>query len=233
MKERPILFSGEMVRAILAGRKTQTRRIIKPQPDDQIDRLHGNRFRTRAPYILTHPETHEGDYGFGFEDENSQWRCPYGRPGDRLWVRETWRTNASFDATAPSKLAHGMCSLDWAASIEELLSQNVTAPLTGRWRPSIHMPRLASRITLEVVNIRVERLQEISEGDALAEGVDWHKCPSFQTMTQIRRSMEGRGFSITIDYVGGYRRLWDSINGPDSWDVNPWVWVVEFKKVQP
>ena len=207
MKERPILFSGPMVRAILSGNKTQTRRILKPQPCELPD------FNIGGLSINIHGSV----YG-AFSPDCPRKTCPYGQPGDRLWVRETWAPLA-----VSSKGAY------YRADIEN--------PKRGGWKPSIHMPRWASRITLEVTGARVERLQDISRGDAIAEGVDWKRCPTYQSIESFteQRLAQKLGMAcfpvLTIDYIGGYKRLWESINGPGSWNENPWVWVVEFRKV--
>lgn len=178
MKERPILFSAPMVRAILEGRKTQTRRVIKPQPESHLD-----------------PDSVKGAWESGFIDV----KCPYGQPGDRLWVRETF-------AWLPDGLN--------ADQNHGRYHYRADGDLAVKWQPSIHMPRIASRITLRIKDVRVERLQDISDADALAEGVD-------QTNTSIRGYAAER-----------FKRLWSSINGADSWHSNPWVWVIEFKKVE-
>lgn len=240
MTERPILFSGPMVRAILEGRKTQTRRVVKPQPSNGLS---------------------IGCYSTDGRPDLSEWvlsgvdgdpidapalRCPYGQPGDRLWVRETWRIGAWREG--------GRVALDYQASHEanrtpwlnppceefdklvcqSALDCDAAVRIGGgsvyeskdggwrwergdspcRWRPSIHMPRWASRLTLEVTGVRVERVQEISEADAAAEGV-------------MPLQMD-RGSCIP-----SYEGLWDSINVKRGfgWDANPWVWVVEFKAV--
>ncbi|MDP3405080.1 MAG: hypothetical protein Q8S03_10350 [Brevundimonas sp.] len=191
MTDRPILFSGPMVRALLDGRKTQTRRIVKPQP-----RVHEN-----------------GSYGW---DAGRGARCaglagthwpptlgldcmsPYGGPGDRLWVRETW------------------CHADTRSGFAYCADTPLGSDQTGNgWRPSIHMPRAACRLTLNVTGIRVERLQDISEADAEAEGV---QTPALVPILGA--------FWSSRD---GYARLWNHINGPDSWSANPWVWVVTFE----
>ena len=188
MAERPILFSGPMIRAILAGTKTQTRRVWKEA------RL--------APRDLA-----IGDRSIA---------CPYGEAGDRLWVRETWATVKWFDDTNAASCWKNERppALYFAADTGAYL----TSEHRGRWRPSIHMPRWASRLTLEVVSVRVERVQDISEADALAEGIDWAGC--------------NHAYGQTISAFAG---LWDSINDARGygWKVNPWVWVVEFKRVQP
>ena len=178
--ERPIIFSSPMVRAILDGRKTQTRRLVKPQPKI-ILAVHSD------ASITTERIFRSGDQRI---------HCPYGQPGDRLWVRETFSLSGNgyfFRADVP---------------------QPETVKYS--WNPSIHMPRWASRITLEIINIRVERLQEISEKDANAEGVG----------TLFKYGMPA-GRSIDC-----FHALWDSINAKRApWASNPFVWVIEFKLI--
>jgi hypothetical protein len=178
MKEKPILFSGEMVRAILEGRKSQTRRVVKVRgvSDDVAGWLH---YMARAVDM----------------------ECPYGKPGDRLWVRETWLRDG--DVTI------------YKADLAKVLADS----WNGHWRPSIYMPRAASRIALEVIKVRVERVQDISHNDACIEG-----APSEPELNDY-----GTG-SIYIDW---YANLWDKLNAKRGygWKVNPWVWVVEFKQV--
>ena len=196
MKERPILFSGPMVRAILEGRKTQTRRVVKPQPPTAFVTVRVED-GTQFSWCLRNQSA------FDLPESAADWltlRCPYGVPGDRLWVRETWG----------SCTTNGTVCSGYRADVA--LRPEIEAGV-DRWRPSIHMPRWASRLLLEVKAVRVERLQEISEDDAFAEGIsggDWLGNP-----------------------VGTYRELWDSINAKrgHSWESNPWVWVVEFERV--
>jgi hypothetical protein len=186
--ERPILFSAPMVRALLAGAKTQTRRVVKPQPVGNAD----VQFRVAAAVTLA--------------PDGKQLRCPYGQPGDRLWVREQFSGPHYQDAFPPS-LWHEMDPLWYWADGN---------PGSGDWtrpRPSIHMPRWASRILLEIVSVRVVRLQSIPRGDAMAEG-----CP-FPNMVAGPDPREW------------FSGLWREINGPDSWGANPWVWVVEFRRL--
>jgi hypothetical protein len=210
-KERPILFSGPMVRAILDGRKTQTRRVIKPQPPEWIDELHGGQLSKRAPYELENEDNQI--VGWGFQDERgTYWRVPYGKPGDRLWVREAWAVVPCVSDNGPKHRAKGdgtgvTWRADWNAN-----------PSGFKWKPSIHMPRWASRITLEVTGARVERLQDISEADAIAEGVLIDGIGSPGGPMRVSQ----RAFKI----------FWQAINGPESWAANPWVWVIEFKKVE-
>lgn len=187
--ERPILFSAPMVRALLAGTKTQTRRAVKPTPR----RVDGG-----VPY-------HDAPTWAHAEPGSAVVRCPYGRRGDRLYVRETWAAPHSMDGHTPRFMPRDT-RVHYAATEDRdgLL-----------WRPSIHMPRWASRITLEVTEVRVERLQAISEADARAEGFELGAPP------------------CTDAPIRWYRHLWDQINGAGAWDANPWVWAVSFRVIQP
>jgi len=221
MKYRPIIFSGAMVRALLADTKTQTRRIVKPQPfngrpDDEVRKQMIENGALGQDESLTDLLNGAIDHGFIPEA-----KCPYGQPGDRLWVREAFgkvnmhslsnnrplfeqityragkRVLASKDA--PSDFDMENWPVSWVDDYK---------PTDGKWRPSIHMPRWASRITLEIISVRVERLRDISMQDVLAEG-----CMLSTSKTE------------PLDY----QNLWESINGSGSWDANPWVWVVEFR----
>lgn len=202
MKERPIIFSGEMVRAILEGHKTMTRRVIKIH-----NTIHSEDRTTNYNNEITevfHPDPNNDLWSFGLtwkvvgirRHDVTHLRCPYGIPGDCLWVRETW-CNINKPGIEPeiyykadTKYTEDYNSSEW------------------KWKPSIFMPRWASRITLEITNIRVERLQEITEEDALKEGVR-------------------DGFKDNIFY----KTLWNSINGKKyPWESNPWVWVIGFKE---
>lgn len=200
MKERPILMSAPMVRAILDGTKTQTRRVVKPHPQMVTD----NRATTWAgdPAVLLRMLNQSGR------------NCPYGQRGDRLWLREAWRVRGG------REYEYGK---DRSQVMYRATHQEDGFPLTWEsytWKPSIFMPRWASRITLEVTGVRVERLQEISEADAQAEG-----C-ALECMTPT-----GDDSGSAIYGPGGYLALWESINGPGSWEANPWVWVIEFRKL--
>ena len=181
MTERQIIFSAPMVRAILSGSKSQTRRVVNPSHRAQIDLSRG----------------------------------------DRLWVRETWQA-IDGNELALRIMTEPHPSRGWIEYAATVPEGHEPPP---RWRPSIHMPRWASRITLEVTGVRVERLQDISEADALAEG--------------IARHADGNGFHIedgmhySDDPRESFASLWDSINGHGSWDANPWVFVIEFKRIKP
>ena len=208
MKERPILFSAPMVRAILDGSKTQTRRVVKPRKDATFG-------------CLLRPNELAGEVNAG-NFENSH----YGLPGDRLWVRETWQGPLVDDFESfvanPDKFQNPeFC--EYAADgrpAPEFIT--VDDEIVQRWRPSVHMPRWASRILLEVTGVRVEKLRDISESDAKAEGA--------------RSADPATGRECILDPSMGsyrlhYRDIWESINGPGSWDVNPRVWVIEFKAI--
>ncbi|OCV87716.1 hypothetical protein [Klebsiella pneumoniae] len=194
MKERGMIFNGEMVRALLDGRKTQTRRIIK---DCTVGRDPISKFiKIGKKFIGCYPED---------VPELIRECCPYGVPGDRIWVRETW---AEAGASAPDLKLYRANYPEHVPSIYE----NVPPTEEIRWTPSIHMPRTASRILLEITGVRVERLRSMSQDDARAEGVIAASGP--------------------MEAGLAFRELWDSIYGEESWKANPWVWVIEFKRVE-
>lgn len=219
MPNRPILFSAPMVRAILDDRKTQTRRVIKVQPNfpDWADRV-----------IWT--DAH-GTPGLEIYDRSAMARgawaveCPYGIPGDQLWVRETWKSLVDHDSLAPSKIPEGS-DIQYPATYDGWVSKG---------RPSIHMCQWMSRITLEVTGVRAERLQQISLHDAQAEGLLKLKATGRFVVAQG----EQHAGLADHDPRKVYRRLWDSIHGSNplqstsAWDANPWVWVVEFRRIKP
>jgi hypothetical protein len=210
MKERPILFNSEMVNAILEDRKTQTRRVVKAPV------LIGNdHFRWSAKHIgLSLWKFATNNYptvAGSFEI-----KCPYGQPGDRLWVRETWKPDWEEETGCRGIYYKADGKYDYPFTVEEW--QNLTENhFDGSWKPSIHMPRWASRITLEITDVRVERVQDISNNDADAEGT-----PDLRTIEN------------NWDLRDCFRELWDSINAKRSfgWEKNPWVWVVEFERVE-
>lgn len=183
-KERPILFNAEMVQAILSGRKTQTRRIIKlPLIDKNMGcELAGNELAG---------EVAAGDYR----------NCPLGKPGVQLWVRETW-ARYNIDQTTHDMAYRATTPTDW--------------PKDGLWRPSIHMPRWASRINLLITGVRVERLNTISTGDAMAEGYP----------------AEREATGGPLDAWLWFRELWDGIYPDNTFEVNPWCWVIEFERME-
>lgn len=232
MKERPILFSGPMVRALLDGRKTQTRRVVKLPAKGEYVRpdmggwdastiggkgcydKHGNAFAER-PCVWN-------------QTTGTTITPPYD-PGDRLWVRETWtpgyyhdaehedgpKVSVIYDADKDERTCIAP-SIELAQKWERAYSEDGDTPPPKR--PSIHMPRWASRILLEITDVRVERLQDITGNDVEAEGVEFP---------------DGISVERVLERWEPFRGLWNSINGPGSWDANPWVWVIEFKRVQP
>lgn len=206
---RPILFSTEMVKAILGGRKTQTRREVKPPPSNNefmIELSDGFGWVKRR-IIQLNPLRYE---------ILQNWKCPYGNPGDTLWVRETWGTIGDLPYIPEDVV--------YAANF---CSPKYDKPNSG-WKPSIHMPKVACRLFLKVKSVRVERLRDISEEDARAEGVE---------ETKLGFKNYEKSYSVS-EFIGGgtealrsFQSLWKSINGPESWDANPWVWVIEFEVI--
>lgn len=228
MKERGMIFNGEMVRAILDGRKKQTRRIMKVQPSDGFHPTHNGYDLDLNAHWYTPGVVDKNGYlqpakkdVFGVADENEGYTCPFGAVGDRVWVRETW---AEAGAGAPDlKL--------YRANYPEHVPthyENVPPVDEIRWTPSIHMPRWASRLTLEITGVRVERLNGISETDAGAEGIDMEALFDAQDCYDCiaDHNMTGRPTA-----TGAFKYLWESIYGEESWKANPWVWVIEFKVV--
>lgn len=219
MAERPILFSAPMVRAILADTKTQTRRVVKPVGDDD-------------GFVLQ--DYGDGWWPFRSDDGESSMkggseiphRCPYGTPGDQLWVREAYRFLAVHDHVPPRELSSGPV---WYEAQDDVPFHPSNV---GKLRPGMFMPRWASCITLEVTGVRVERLQDISEADALAEGIE-RIPPTGAGAGPNRYSLRGEdGWINRPTAAECYRVLWEQINGPGAWDANPWVWVVEFRRVE-
>ncbi len=226
MKERPVIFNGEMVRAILDGRKTQTRRVMAVQPEsNQFGLLRITDSTKRSDIGKYHWAESNAT---GTHQRSALFSCPFGQVGDRMWVRETFAVLGNEDG----------CPIDWDGNLikgDEKHAARIykascwqepgnyglwsipdrETQYEGTWRPSIHMPRWASRITLEITAVHVERLNDISEEDAKAEGVKAGVCPGHEHM------MHQVAFS----------ELWQSIYGEESWGANPWVWVIEFKQV--
>lgn len=222
VKERPILFSTPMVRALLDGRKTMTRRVVKPQPVNDNGGLGLPRYWANTEAVF----------------RSGAWMAPECRfkAGERLWVRETfgyhgcskaygcvryradnfWHHCLSNDADEPAKLG-SKCRHN---------NEGWADPKKVQWRSPIHMPRWASRITLEITGVKVERLQDIDDWGAIAEGIDepdWHKSYGNSDGDFI----EPEGVAVEA-----FRELWDEIHGPDSWSANPWVWVISFRMIE-
>lgn len=215
MKERPILFSGEMVKAILAGRKTQTRRVIKRE--------------------LTAAQDEAIECGPDYPDDNSDCvKCPYGKPKDKLWVRESWRRVCSGQIGGEGAIRYGIQYradnfIQWNDR-ETIMSgwKDTETPMQFRdppWKPSIHLRRSDSRLTLEITKVRVQRLQDIGKdgrkaADVIAEGIP-----------QAAIDREREWFHPDDSPAIAYSRLWESINGKGSWEKNPYVWCLSFRRI--
>lgn len=235
-REHPILFSGPMVKAILAGTKTQTRRVVVPQPREGVGHV-GPEMLDPPRLFRTWLDRRQDGKTKAEHDFNAQtWRCPFGEPGHRLWVRESfglaWPDHAEEgwvgDPAAPEgcrPIRDEECVVEYRVDAPEdenpcgwpkATKFESADPESPRWKPSIHMPRWASRITLEVVGVRVERVQEITGGDAIAEGF---------LNQDVDDCAEGP--------IVWYQRVWDRINGGRGWwwRLNPWVWCVEFRRL--
>ncbi|WP_312545358.1 hypothetical protein [Pantoea eucalypti] len=220
MRERPIIFNADMVRAVLDGRKTQTRRIVKWRGLDEGLNLQFSGFRaSKEPggwVIESNSRT------------SSEWRCqptpcPFGAVGDRLWVRESFYEHGSWQGGGYDPEDSYFVSDKQVLYPADGIQRPAERKREDFWRsrPSIHMPRWASRITLEITGVRVERLWDITEDDAKAEGCTFEAL-RFKPGT---REVEEMGHTAVYQFSG----LWQSIYGADSWQVNPWVWVIEFK----
>ncbi|HFH0416744.1 TPA: hypothetical protein ACGHO4_004184 [Salmonella enterica subsp. diarizonae serovar 61:i:z] len=212
MKERGMIFNSEMVRAILDGRKMQMRRIMKVQPGTP-------EFGLRR--IIESSKANENGMYFWSQDDacgikarSKPFSCPYGEVGDRIWVRETFRVHSR--ATDVATLVYrASVRNSWTEQTHRVPVAVCNKPATPeKWTPSIHMPRWASRITLEITDVRVERLNSISDSDASKEGCCIADMESGNCLRDV------------------FTRIWTSIYGDDSWQANPWVWVIEFKRVE-
>lgn len=206
MKERPILFSGPMVRALLNGSKTQTRRIVKNAPA-----FAGDEANSAAG--------HAGEY---FE----KLACPYGVPSDRLWVKETHRF---FDQVWAADAMESAVQYRADNEVRGCVDRKVIAkptPANGDWKPSIFCTRQASRIDLEITDVRVERLNDISKADAITEGIETGEY-GFKLYGELEKINQW----TKADPVWSYQTLWESINGAGSWALSPWVWVISFRRI--
>ena len=235
-KERPIRLKAHEVRGILDGRQTQLRRVFKPWRKTPFENL-----AHTDPHLFSGRDNDPDSWGYPFDDDGaplslSHYAPLVRNPGERLWVREAWQfygwsddgepqiRYAADNATRWCGLLTGTDAIH-ASDAWETLSADANYNFDDhardrKWRPSIHMPRYASRIDLEITGVRVERLQDISEADCKAEGAHGGhgSIPSYAYSATPREH---------------YRHIWETINGPDSWSQNPWVWVVEFKRIRP
>lgn len=224
-KERGMIFNGEMVLAILDGRKTQTRRIVKPQPE----LTKGSGFSWKGAVFGAGSDDRETNRNFAHV------KCPHGKPGDRIWVRETWQAiNDSVDEYGHVEERTYAPSIPkekntyWHTVYQEHFGSESREDRGFPWRPAIHMPRWASRILLEITDVHVERLHSISDRDALAEGL-------FQLPASGRYCLQpGMQYFGMASHNAKevYSWLWESIYGEESWQANPWVWVIKFKRIE-
>lgn len=217
MRERGMIFNAEMVRALLDGRKTQTRRIMKVQPDSPEFGLLRITDSTKRSDIGKYHWAESNACGINVRSK--LFACPFGAVGDRLWVREAFRVHSK--ATDVATLAYRASERQsWTQQTRRIPISECNKPVSPEaWTPSLHMLRWASRITLKITSVRVERLNSMTEEDARAEG-----CMGGHD------SIPGYMYSATPHEH--FHHLWASIYGEDSWLANPWVWVVEFKRVE-
>lgn len=252
-KEGSLIVKAESVRSILDGRKSQMRRVIKPQPRigqgayEQIGNGVGAAELVIRVDVDRNGRKLKGGYRcLGAENYAEQF-CPYGQPGDRLWVRET---HAWADVMIDNVEREDAVCVAYKAD-KTILRHEGSPPLkldtyainfehkSLRWRPSIHMPRWASRLTLKITKIRVERLQEITNEDAIAEGLTPQRACRQSPLQNPEPCKLGTAWSAPAGRTHyppemaalAYRDLWDSINGVGAWDKNPWCWVLEFKRI--
>ncbi|MBR7583277.1 morphogenetic protein [Klebsiella variicola] len=229
MTERGMIFNAEMVRAILAGRKTQTRRIMKVQPESN-----------QLGLLLITDSTKHSDIGkYHWAESNATgnhvrsklFSCPFGAVGDRIWVRETWSSDfANYypnDRVWYAADNNRRLDIEVVDGVRGIYSPESDVHVPFRWQPSIHMPRWASRILLEITDVRVEPLNAISEEDATAEGVP----PAGSLLPDYPGTfLTPKGDFATAKVA--FQRLWESIYGEESWKANSWVWVISFKRVE-
>ncbi|EQA1666853.1 hypothetical protein D9I27_19670 [Escherichia coli] len=233
MTERGMIFNGEMVRAILDGQKTQTRRIMQVQPDTPEFGLRRIIESSIANEIGMYFWSQED--ARGIKARSKQFFCPFGDVGDRIWVRETFQGPLfdfeqmeayQYDSSKFKRPEFCVYKADGKPAPEFF---DADENLHCCWRPSIHMPRWASRILLEITDVRVERLNSISETDAEAEGIDMEALFDSQDCYDC---IAGHNMTGRPTATGAFKYLWESIYGSDSWQTNPWVWVIEFKRIE-
>ncbi|WP_418611627.1 hypothetical protein AB4W76_22260 [Klebsiella pasteurii] len=258
MKERGMIFNGEMTRAILDGRKTQTRRIMKVQPSEDFTPMNmaletDYKARWYTPGIVDkdgylQPASKEV---FGVSNENEGYSCPFGAVGDRIWLRETWGVvsheldeDGRIQPWTPDRPATAIHEMPFGngyysghaiyAADGDFTWGDDDGYEDGRscWKPSIHMPKAASRILLEITDVRVERLNAISEEDAKEEGVGTAVWFAAKGIPESEWTSLGEHGAMQASYINRFATLWETIYGEESWKANPWVWVIEFKRVE-
>lgn len=238
-KQHPMLFADHLMGPLLDGRKVQTRRPVKPQPPRYINELHGGELSKRAPYDLEDPET-GAVFGWGFQDDNDDfYKCSW-RVGDLIWARETW------NKPEPGPLNEGDLIVYRADYLDDPHGADGERSAEGRyrkWRPSIHMPKWACRCWMEITDVRVERIQSISDDDTEAEGVSAHMptCRFWPSPAPSgwKHVLDSNGYSVDgepeCDCGGNswqeiFAASWNSIY-PGTWEENIWVWAMTFRRV--
>lgn len=240
-KEHPILFKPEMVRAILEGRKTMTRRVVKPQPENV--EYCCTCIKVKHFYIPKNPKPLSK-----YEPTHKVLtiKCPYGQIGDHLWVREAWGIYQRSDCMPSGKPYDGAYIYRATDTIPDIPDYAIVKKF--KWHPSIHMPRKFSRVTLEITDIKVERIQDITEEDAIKEGIEGEEYDQTIVLKDYsnkdsKNKFDGQWFQSWSEDLGNYidedeickisfHTLWDSLNGKKyPWASNPWVWCLEFKKL--
>lgn len=221
VKERPIFFTADMVNAILDGRKTQTRRVMRDQPSEDW-RPHGRQDEVHkmvdGDFIMGRGAPVVMGYGYSNYDGDEGYACPYGKPSDHLYVRESWAHDRQFDHLAPTRFPES------AQNTQHVVYGSDIVQGWHRKRASIHMPKWASRIMLELTEVRAERVQDISEAEILAEGIT----------VPIAAQMTGIPWSDMPTLHHAWRYVWDHINAGRGygWDKNPWTWVLTFERLE-
>lgn len=238
MRESPIFFNGPMVRAILDGTKTQTRRVVKwrhPEPGLNHS-CSGLIVYSYTPNTFTL----ESQGNAGCECRSGPTRCPYGQVGDRLWVRETFVQGYDIDPVSDlpkvvDENGNDLPMKTWYRASDDIGWSDDNGYMANTpWKPSIHMPKSAARIWLEVTNVRVERLHAISKQDAKHEGIStvhFRPCDGWPRCDGYMAGPDDGQTSLHTTAVKAFSELWETINGTGSWDTNPFVWVVEFKQI--
>ncbi|NDZ11537.1 hypothetical protein C7T35_01185 [Variovorax sp. WS11] len=220
MKEQPILFSAPMVRALLAGTKTQTRRVLKQATGPSLSiGIENEPGVAELSWLWGDGPSHD------VHETVMKVPCPYGVPGDRLWVREAIRLVPDQEPDDGTGRVLSTYGADGSLTVADAW------PWKRSYLPPMHCPRGLSRITLEVTGVRVERLQDVSEADAIAEGIE--NDPRLDPAGTCHWRVYGREHTGTSSPESSYESLWESINGAGSWAANPFVWVVEFRRVRP
>jgi hypothetical protein len=239
VKERPVIFSGPMVKAILEGRKTQTRRICKPACDMGGELAGSVHPAKESGWIAWWPGNDPGLADFTKLAYQDGFQCPYGKPGERLWVRESAyisQPNFGLPEDATHKDYDGQPRVVSYTVDMGFDAKRCAQDYGVKCSPSIHMPRWASRITLEITSVKVERLQEISDEDCKAEGIEHNWLGSDPCPPEYADEWERYGSDLEAEPCyspkESFQTLWETIHGPDSWATNPWLWCISFRRIE-